>query len=174
MSTTDQSGHNTGVIVGGTVAAMLALAMWLVVPFEGRSMEPYRDVVGVLTVCHGHTGSVQQRTYTRDECDRLLRSDLGEAWRTVQRCIHAPMTDYQAAALVSFTFNVGPGRKGVKDGLCQLKNGRVPRIRQYANEGDWQRACAQLDHWVYAGGVRYRGLVRRRAAERAMCEGRAG
>ncbi|WP_425519928.1 glycoside hydrolase family protein [Stenotrophomonas maltophilia] len=33
--------------------------------------------------------------------------------------------------------------------------------------------CPELDRWVYAGGKRVQGLVNRRAAERAMCEGRS-
>ena len=33
-------------------------------------------------------------------------------------------------------------------------------------------ACAELERWVYAKGIKLRGLVKRRAAERAMCEGR--
>lgn len=160
-------------IVGGSVAGMFLLAMALLQPWEGYSARPYRDIVGVLTVCHGHTGRVEQREYSHEECGRLLASDMGEAWNTVQRCIDAPMTEYQAAALLSFAFNVGPGRKGVKDGLCVLRNGNQPRIRVYANQGRWDLACAQLPNWALAGGKRSRGLENRRAAERAMCEGRA-
>lgn len=159
--------------VGGSAAGLL-LAALLVVQWEGYSATPYRDAVGVLTVCYGHTGAVQpQRTYTQAECAGMLASDLGEAWRTVQRCIDAPMTDYQAAALVSFAYNVGPGGRGVKDGLCWLKSGAQPRIRAYANQGRWDLACAQLPHWTLAGGRPMRGLQRRRAAEQALCEGQS-
>ena len=152
-------------------ACLLALA--LIAPWEGYSAQPYRDIVGVLTVCHGHTGRVEPREYSREECGRLLASDMGEAWTTVQRCISVPMTEHQAAALLSFAFNVGPGKKGVKDGLCVLRSGAEPRIRAYANQGRWELACAQLPNWVFAGGRRSRGLENRRAAERAMCEGKA-
>lgn len=174
MAAVDQPGGGKALpIVGGTLATMLALALGLVQPWEGYSAKPYRDVIGKMTVCHGHTGLVEQRTYTTQECQKLLESDLGTAWKTVQRCIDVPMTDYQAAALTSFAFNVGPGGAGVKDGLCTLRNGSQPRIRQYANQGRWDLACAQLSLWVNAGGKPYRGLQRRRAAERAMCEGGA-
>jgi lysozyme len=168
----EQPGNKALPIAGGMLATMLALLLGLVQPFEGYSAQPYRDVVGKLTVCYGHTANVEQRTYTRAECERLLQSDLGVAWNTVQSCIKVPMTDYQAAALTSFAFNVGPGGAGVKDGLCSLRNGQQPRIRVYANQGRWDLACAQLSNWANAGGKSYKGLERRRTAERAMCEGR--
>lgn len=159
-------------VVGGSAVGLL-LAALLVVQWEGYSATPYRDAVGVLTVCYGHTGAVQPRQrYTQAECARMLASDLGEAWRTVQRCINAPMADHQAAALVSFAYNVGPGAPGVKDGLCWLKSGAQPRIRVLANQGRWDLACAQLPHWTLAGGRKLRGLERRRQAEQALCEGR--
>lgn len=167
-----QPNSHTGQIVGGSIVGMLLLAVALVMPWEGYSSRPYRDAVGVLTVCYGHTGNIAARTYTQAECEQLLQSDLGKAWQVVQRCVTAPMTPYQAAALVSFAYNVGPGVAGVKDGLCTLKSGAQPRIRQYANQGRWPEACAQLQYWVSARGKRLRGLERRRAAEQALCEGR--
>lgn len=166
-------GH-TSQIVGGSLLLTLLLAALFIGPWEGRVLKPYRDIVGVLTVCNGHTGQVEPRPYTHEECDQLLASDLGEAWQTVQRCYTAPMTEYQAAALVSLAFRTGPGAPGVKDGVCWLKSGRMPRIRIAANEGRWADACAQFDHWASAGGARVRGLERRAAAERKLCEGRIG
>ena len=47
------------------------------------------------------------------------------------------------------------------------------RDRCKANTGDWAGACKELDRWVYAKGIKLNGLVKRRAAERAMCEGRS-
>jgi lysozyme len=171
MSEPAQPSHY-GQIVGGSLISALLLAMALVMPWEGYRPRPYLDAVGILTVCYGHTGGIQQREYSPEECARLLRSDLGKAWQIVERCITAPMTDYQAAALTSFAFNVGPGGRGVKDGLCWLKTGEQPRIRKFANAGQWPEACAQLQYWVSARGKRLRGLERRRAAEQALCEGR--
>lgn len=162
--------QHTGPIVGGSLLVMLLAALFIH-PWEGRSLKPYRDIVGVLTVCDGHTGKVEQRPYTHAECDQLLASDLGAAWATVRDCYRAPMTEYQAAALVSLAFRTGPGAPGVKDGVCWLKSGRMPTIRVAANEGRWADACAQFDYWVSAGGQRVRGLERRAAAERKLCEG---
>jgi len=163
-------GH-AGPIAAGSLLVLLMAALF-VQPWEGRSLKPYRDIVGVLTVCDGHTGNVQQRAYTDAECDRLLASDLGSAWATVRDCYDTSrMAQYQAAALTSLAYRVGPGAPGVKDGVCWLKSGRMPTIRVAANEGRWADACEQLSFWTRAGGQTNRGLARRAAAERKLCEG---
>jgi lysozyme len=146
----------------GFAALVIAAAALFISPWEGREYKPYKDVVGVLTVCDGHTGSdIEQRRYSDAECDQLLKTDIGIAYRHVDRCITGNVTQGQAVALVSATFNIGP--KVVCGSTLQRK----------ANAGDWSGACAELDRWVYAKGRKLKGLVRRRAAERAICEGKA-
>lgn len=48
---------------------------------EGVRYQPYRDVVGVWTVCWGHTGKdiILGKTYTKAECRALLDKDLNIA-----------------------------------------------------------------------------------------------
>lgn len=150
---------------GGLLGGVLVAAAALIIPWEGYKPDPYLDAIGVLTVCYGHTGrsigtQVERRRHTQAECDALLEADMLAAWQAVDRCITEPMTTNQAAALLSGTFNTGP----------QLVCGST--LQRYANAGDWDAACAQLDRWVYAGGQKLRGLERRRAAERALCDGR--
>jgi lysozyme len=162
-----------GPVAGG--AAAIALVVALVASHEGYVPPVYKDPIGILTVCYGHTGPELRmgQTYTKAECEAYLAQDLAEAQATVRRCITSPMLPHQEAALISFAFNVGPGGKGVKDGLCWLRSGREPTIRRKANAGDWAGACAALMDWTKAGGIVFRGLVRRRTEERALCEGRA-
>lgn len=147
---------------GVTGAGLAALAAF-VGYHEGYIPHTYADPVGLPTICYGHTGPdvTPGRTATRAECDALLQGDLAKAYDAVQQCIRVPMADYQAAALTSATFNAGPKI------VCSSTLGRL------ANAGDWPAACAQLSRWVYAGGRKLPGLVKRRAAERAMCEGKA-
>jgi len=158
MSTTRPS--RTATAAGGVV---IALAASIAAYWEGYIPSTYADPIGIPTICYGHTGPdvVDGRTATRAECDALLREDIAAAYAVVQRCIRVTMKDHQAASLTSATFNLGP----------QVVCGST--LQRMANAGDWTGACAQLDRWVYAGGQKLRGLIRRRAAERALCEGRA-
>ncbi len=149
------------VALGG--AAALALAAAIVKPWEGYEPIPYRDVIGVLTVCYGTTGPevVAGRRYTRAECDAFLRDDLAEANGHVRRCIGRPMPERVEAAVTSLVYNAGP--RAVCGSTLQRK----------AVAGDWAGTCAELSRWNRAGGRVIKGLVNRRAAERAVCEGRA-
>ena len=73
-------------------------------------------------------------------------------------CVKKPMTDGQKAAFLSFAFNVGTGA------FCGST------LARKANAGDMRGACAELSRWTLAGGKEMPGLVKRRAAERKVCE----
>jgi lysozyme len=159
-----------GGAAGAVVAAALAGATVLVTHWEGKSNTPYADINGVTTVCYGHTGSDATTAKTDAQCLTLLRGDLAAADDVVMRCItHRPMPIAVRAALDSFTYNVGPGKAGTKDGLCVLRNGGMPTIRLVANLGDWSATCDALLSWDKAGGRVVQGLANRRADERALC-----
>lgn len=146
-------------VAAGGLAAALLLAAPLIAKWEGVRYTPYQDVVGVWTVCYGHTRNVVPgKRYTKAECDALLDVDMREANSYVRKCIPVPMLRQVEAALTSATFNAGPRV------VC---NSTIQR-RAIAN--DWPGACAALDMWKYAGGRVIRGLVLRRADERKLCE----
>ena len=140
-------------------AGAAALAAAVVMQHEGLRLHTYRDPVGVLTACYGHTSPDVRpgQHYTRAQCKQLLEADLARHAQALA-CIHRPLTDGQKAAFVSFAYNVGPRA------FCEST------LAQKANAGDIPGACAELSKWVYAKGQRLPGLVARRAAERAMCE----
>lgn len=149
-----------GKVVAVGVAAVLALAAPLVMRWEGVRHKPYADAVGVLTVCYGHTKTVERgRTYTQAECEALLKSDMAEANSHVRRCIPVPMLVQIEAALTSLVFNVGP--RAVCGGSS---------VRREALANNWPAACAAIDLYKFAGGRVLRGLVLRRADERELCE----
>lgn len=150
--------------IGATVALMAAP---LVGYYEGYVPQTYADPVGIPTICYGHTGPdvTPGRVAKPVECEAILQSDLGIAYNSVTRCIGIELAPHQAAALTSFTFNVGEANL-CSSTLARLANaGAPPEL--------W---CQQLDRWVYAKkmgvSIKLPGLVNRRAAERAMCEGR--
>lgn len=149
-------------LIASIGASAAAIVTAFVAQHEGLRLWAYRDPVGVLTACYGHTGPDVQpgQTYTREQCRALLEQDLARHAQALA-CIHRPLTDGQKAAFVSFAYNVGP------QAFCGSS------LVRKANAGDMAGACAELDKWVYAKGQRLPGLVKRRAAERAMCEGAA-
>lgn len=149
-------------IAAGGLAAVLAIAAPLVMRWEGVRYTPYRDSVGVLTVCYGHTGPdiVPGRAYSKAECDALLDEDMAEADAEVRRCLPMPMLLHIEAALTDAAFNLGP----------RVVCGSTLQRKALAN--DWPGACAELDRWNKAGGREFRGLTLRRADDRALCEGR--
>lgn len=126
---------------------------------EGRVYEPYKDVAGVWTVCDGHTGAgiVKGRKYSDRECDNFLWSDLQPVKRIVDEKVKIPLGEFQRAALYSFTFNVGSDSFS-KSTLLKKLNG-----------GDEAGACDEMRRWVYAGGMKWKGLLNRRDMERSLC-----
>lgn len=149
-------------VVGGASAAVLLAAGALISKWEGVRYAPYRDAVGVLTVCYGHTGPdiVAGKQYTIDECRALLDADMRVANAEVRRCLPMPMLRQIEVALTSATFNLGP----------RVVCGSTLQRKALAN--DWPGACSELDRWNRAGGREMRGLTLRRGDERAVCEGR--
>lgn len=139
------------------LAGSLAAAVSLVAYFEGRELVGYLDPVGIPTICYGHTKTaVVGQTLGPQECERLLREDLGDALAVVDRQLpNAPAMT--RAALGSFVYNVGAG----------AFNGST--LLRKAKAGDWVGACNELPRWVYAKGRQLPGLVNRRAAEREVC-----
>lgn len=135
-----------------------AAAIALVTGYEGLRQTGYLDPVNIPTACYGHTKwAVVGQFYTMDECSRLLEADLEIAASAVRQQVRVPIQQPTFDALVSFTFNVGQGNLATSTLLKKL------------NAGDIAGACRELPKWVYAKGRLLRGLVKRRAAEMAVC-----
>lgn len=143
--------------VGVSCAAIL---LSVVPKFEGMILRGHKDPIGIVTACAGHTATaILGKPYTLAECNQLLADDLIKHADGVNACVKVPMTTGQRAAFVSFAFNVGTGA------FCKSTMARK------LNAGDYAGACAELQKWTYAGGRQFNGLVKRRAAEKAICEG---
>lgn len=114
-----------------------------------------------LTVGFGSTKDVKPgQTITVTRGLIRLKEDATEAEQAVKKCADVPMFQYEYDAWVSFTFNVGG------NAFCASTASRLLREYKYAE------ACAQMDRWIYQGNDVLPGLVNRRKAERALCEGR--
>ena len=128
----------------------------LIKHYEGFSPSIYVCAGGYPTIGYGHVVLKDEDFgdgITPAWADELLRHDVRSAERAVLRHINVPLTDGQFDALVSFTFNLGAGAL------------QRSTLRRAVNREAHADVPAQLRRWVWAGGKRLRGLVRRREAE---------
>ena len=130
----------------------------LICRFEGFSPVIYICPAGYPTIGYGHliTEANKERFLDgvdEDEALELLRSDVGKAECAVLRLISVPLTQGQFDALVSFTFNLGAGAL------------QRSTLRRKVNREEHADVPAELMKWVWAGGRKLKGLVKRRKAE---------
>ena len=138
-----------------------ALGLDLIKTFEGLATQAYVDAVGVLTIGYGHTRNVKLGDrITAQQAEQRLIDDLAAFERGVARLVTAQINDNQFSALVAFAYNVG---------LNALKGSTVLKR---LNGGDMAGAAEALEQWnkgiVNGELCVLPGLVRRRAAERAL------
>jgi lysozyme len=127
-------------------------------PFEGRSLLAYLDPVRIPTICEGITRGVKLGDVaTPEQCDAALAEEVRRHAAAVDSYVHVPMSPNTYAALISFAYNAGD------------ENLRNSTLLRKLNSGDRVGACNELPRWVYAGGRKLQGLVRRREAERKLC-----
>ncbi len=130
----------------------------LIQRFEGFAPMPYLCPAGYLTVGYGHVVKTDEdfsHGISREQAEQLLRIDVLSAQGAVLRLIQVPLSDCQYDALVSFTFNLGAGAL------------QRSTLRRKVNAGYHGDVPAELARWVFAGGRKLPGLVRRRVAEAA-------
>ena len=154
------------------MVAAVALATPLVMKWEGLRVSSYQDHIGVWTICYGHTGPDVGPGLKASgaQCQRWLEQDLAEAYDVTMACVPGEVPRSVRAAFTSFAFNVGPGRTGVKDGMCRLKSGRIPSHVVLLNTGQYAAACDRLLLWANAGGAPSKGVMNRRLDEVSTCK----
>lgn len=138
----------------------------LIKHFEGFRPEIYYCPAGLPTIGYGHVLretvlSLYKEHISESTAEQLLRSDVQDAERAVLRLIDVSLSDEQFDALVSFTFNLG-------EAALQRST-----LRRKINQGYHHEAAREFKRWVWAGGKRLKGLVRRRQAESDLYSGHA-
>jgi len=142
---------------------------------EGVRLKPYRCPALLWTVGVGHVLYPEQgrlkledrkgyalkdadnRVWTQEEVDALLRSDLARFEQGVARmCPAATGSQGRFDALVSFSFNVGLGTL------------QRSTLRAKFNRGEYDGAAAEFMKFTKAGGKILKGLVSRRSDEVTM------
>lgn len=140
-------------VAGGAALGLLAI----VGAFEGKSNDPYDDIVNVPTVCYGET-RVEMKHYTDAQCDDMLADGLtGFAKGVLERNPTLKGHDAQLLAATSLAYNVG------------LTNYSRSTVAKRFSAGDWKGACNAFLLWNRAGGRVVAGLDARRHKERAIC-----
>lgn len=86
--------------------------------------------------------------------DALIEFETG-----MRKCLKAPdaIPDKPYTAFLSLSYNIGTGA------FCGST------VARRANAGDLKGACNAIPAWNRAGGKVVKGLVNRRAEERAIC-----
>jgi lysozyme len=137
----------------------------LIKEFEGLCLDPYYCPAGHLTVGYGHRLLPGEPSVpiSEPEANQLLEFDLRRFEAGVAAMIDdVAVNQNQFDALVSFAFNLGLHRLAHSTLLKKLK------------AEDLEAAAKEFDRWVHIsnskGPMRSEGLVRRRAAERALFE----
>lgn len=151
-------------------AAAASIATAAAVGHEGMKLVAYYDPVKIPTICVGRTQNVHMGDIaTREQCMTWLGQEVMEAVEQVQRCHpNVDFTPQQLAAFADITYNVGPRP------VCDITQSTMAR-KLAAN--DVAGACREFPKWDKArifGSLRpIPGLTKRRAANQALCEGRA-
>lgn len=132
----------------------------LIKHFEGLRLNAYKDIIGVLTIGFGHTGSDVYEGLTIDESKAidLLHVDLRKFEDGINSHVKVQLTQNQFDALVSFCYNVGLG------------NFYKSTMLKAINAQSFTVAAMQFPLWANAGGKKVPTLVKRRAEERILFE----
>ena len=128
----------------------------LIKTFEGFSASVYQCPAGYPTIGYGHLVKDNERfeqPLSPSSAETLLRHDVRFAEHAVSRWIRVPLTQGQFDSVVSFTFNLGSGAL------------QRSTLRRVINRGHHHDVPRQLKRWVWAGGRKLTGLIRRREAE---------
>ena len=133
----------------------------LIKHFESFRSEPYICAGGYLSVGYGHVIKPNEvfLEVTEAEAEALLLADVAIAERSVLRLIRIPLEDNRFDALVSFTFNVGGG------------GFQRSTLRQKVNREEHEEVPDEFRKWVYAGGRKLKGLIKRRELEASLYQG---
>ena len=145
------------------------MGLKLIKAYEGYRPVDRTLVSGQRVVGYGHRLMDDKAVVlSKTEAESLLKDDLAPFIDMINENVHAPLSQSQFDALVSFAYNIGPKAFMTSDTLRALNNGRP---LDAANGFDiWRKS--EIDGKTYVVDA----LMRRRTAEKALFlrpEGRA-
>jgi len=140
----------------------LDIATALCKEFEGFSSKPYICPAGYPTIGYGtvykpdgNKVTMRDATISREVALGWLISELESNYmagvlKASPSLIKEPVA---LGVMTDFAYNLGVGRY------------RASTLRKRVDVQDWNGAATELHKWVYGGGKKLPGLVRRRQAE---------
>ena len=145
----------------------LSIAIELCKKFEGFKASPYLCPAGIPTIGYGSTFytdgtkvTLQDKPITESQARDLLEHELRNhcAPAVMRLCPGVASNEKRFNALVDFVYNLGSGRL------------QSSTLRRCVNSQDWQGAKEQMNKWVWGGGQKLPGLVKRREAESLLMD----
>jgi GH24 family phage-related lysozyme (muramidase) len=136
----------------------------LIHAFEGCRLRAYDDGAKYPTIGWGHRIWPEETErfkngLTQEEADALFLVDKKKAENHIHDLVHFPLNQNQFDALVDFAYNAG------------AQNLRTSTLLKKINASDFKGAANEFGKWVFGGGKKLNGLVKRRDAERLLFEG---
>lgn len=132
--------------------------------FEGFRSKPYICPAGVPTIGYGSTTydgnrkvTMQDKPISEPAADAMMMRDadgFARAAATISPILWLEHDKHQAIA--DFCYNLGTTRY------------KSSTLRRKVDSKDWDGAKRELMKWVYGGGKKLPGLVKRRQAECAL------
>jgi len=131
--------------------------------FEGLRLKVYLCPAGVWTIGYGSTGpdiTAKTKRVTAEWAEERMTAD---AARFVRQALKASpiLANHpeKLCAIADFCYNLGTTRY------------LASTLRRRVNAEQWDEASQELMKWVWGGGRKLPGLVRRRMAEQAIILG---
>lgn len=134
----------------------------LIKAFEGCRLKAYLCPAGVWTIGWGSTGPDVQRGVVWDQATADVRLNRDAAKYVALALKLSPVlaaSPDKLAAIADFCYNLGPARY------------KASTLRRKVNAQDWNGAAKELQKWVWGGGRKLPGLIKRRAVEAQLLAG---
>ena len=129
----------------------------LIKKYEGCKLTAYKCPAGKWTIGYGHTKTAKKgQKISRERAEELLKEDLKNYEKAVNKHVSAPLTQNQFDALVSFTYNCGTGAL------------RTSTLLKNLNAKNYKGASAEFTRWNKSNGRVLKGLTQRRKAEQTL------
>lgn len=130
----------------------------LIKGFEGFSSVVYDAGDGHRTIGYGHVlkSSENYTKITERQASILLKEDIAEKQKQIEKLVKVELNSNQKTALISFVYNIGIG--------AFEKSTMLKKI----NSGDFSGASNEFDRWIHVNKKIIVGLINRRKTEKEL------